>query len=161
MATASKSSSGGMNFTVHVEGADAIIAKLGKISAESRMSLAAAMNIGAKLVETAAKEKVRVKTSRLKGSIHTVDATPESLSAKVVADTVYAAAIEGGAVPHVIVPVNATVLHFVMDDEDVFAQSVNHPGNPPFPFMKPSLDEHEEDVKASIMLALQMEFLKL
>jgi very-short-patch-repair endonuclease len=69
--------------------------------------------------------------------------------------------IEKGTGPHVIVPTNAAVLHFQLSGDDVWAASVQHPGSAAAPFMEPALDENTEDIKASVMLALQMELLKL
>ena len=149
---------------MHVEPASLakVLGRFKTISAETNVSVAAALNTGAHIVEGAAKGKVRVKTGRLKGSIHVINATPEKLEAQVIADTDYAAAIELGTPPHVIVPVSGQVLHFtVQSGDDVFAMSVQHPGSQPYPFMEPALKEHEEDIKASVMLALQMELMKI
>jgi very-short-patch-repair endonuclease len=70
--------------------------------------------------------------------------------------------VEKGTQPHVIVPVSGQVLHFtVQSGDEVFAQSVQSPGSQAYPFMEPALTEHTEDIKASILLALQMEMMKL
>lgn len=59
------------------------------------------------------------------------------ISAKLVADTSrapYAAPLFFGSRPHVIVPVRASALRFVVDGKVVFARRVNHPGNSARPF---------------------------
>ena len=68
--------------------------------------------------------------------------------------------IEKSAKPHVIVPVNGLALHFELDGDDVFATSVQHPGNPAFPFLEPALTEHQEDLVSSMGLAIQMALMK-
>jgi HK97 gp10 family phage protein len=163
MASTTPTSSGGLS--MHVEDASLarVLARFKTMSAETNSSLAAALNTGAHIVESSAKSKVRVKTGRLKDSIHTVDATPEKLEAQVIADTSYAAAIEKGTVPHAIVATSGVALSFTWEayGEDVAFKSVQHPGSKAYPFMAPALSEHTEDIKASIMLALQMELMKL
>lgn len=161
MAAATPTSSGGLSMHVEEASLAKVLARFKTISAETNTSLAAALNTGAHIVESSAKSKVRVKTGRLKDSIHTVDATPEKLEAQVIADTDYANIIESGSAPHTIVPSGAAVLHFQVSGEDIFATSVEHPGTQPYPFMAPALSEHTEDIKASVMLALQMELMKL
>ena len=161
MASTSSSSSGSLS--MHVEDASLarVLGRFKTMSDETNTSLAAAINTGAHIVESSAKSKVRVKTGRLKDSIHTIDATPEKLEAQVIADTDYATIIEKGSAPHTIVPSGAAVLHFQVGGDDIFATSVSHPGTAAYPFMAPALSEHTEDIKASIMLALQMELMKI
>ena len=161
MAASKSSSSSSGSYEVHIEGVDEVVARIGIVSSRLNTSVASALNAGAKIVETSAKSKVKVKTGRLKDSIHTIPASPENLEAQVVADTNYASYIEKGTAPHVIVATNAAVLHFQLDGDDAFAASVQHPGSAAAPFMEPALDENTEDIKASVMLALQMELLKL
>lgn len=48
--------------------------------------------------------------------------------------------VEDGTAPHLIVPINAKVLHWVGADGDVFAASVDHPGMPPRPWFHPITD---------------------
>jgi HK97 gp10 family phage protein len=160
-AITSTSPSGGLQMHVEPASLAKLLSRFKTLEAETNASVASALNEGARIVETEAKKLVRVKTGRTKSAIHTINATPEKLEAKVIADTSYAGILEKGSPPHVIVPVNAMALHFVVDDEDVFTMEVQHPGTPAYPFMEPALQEHKEDIKASIMLALQMELMKL
>jgi hypothetical protein len=162
MATPTTTSTGSVKMHVEPASLAKVLGRFKTISTETNVTLAKALNTGAHIVEGAAKTKVRVKTGRLKGSIHVINATPEHLVAQVIADTDYATIIEKGSAPHTIVPTNAAILHFVVQSgEDVFAQSVQHPGTAASPFMEPALTEHTEDIKASIMLALKMEMMKL
>jgi hypothetical protein len=158
---AQRTSSGGVSMHVEPSSLNRLLGSFGQLDIETNTYLAEIINTNAHRVEGFAKSNVKVKTGRLKGSIHVIDATPDHLEAKIVADTDYAWGIEKGNPPHVIVPVNALALHFEIEGEDVFAMSVDHPGNPPMPFMEPAYKEHEEDLKANIMLALKLEFEKL
>lgn len=47
----------------------------------------------------------------------------------------YASHVEGGTVPHVILPKNGRYLKFNIGGRTIFATKVNHPGTKPFPFM--------------------------
>lgn len=158
---AERTSSGGVSMHMEPGSLNRFLGSLGQLDAETNTTLATVINTNAHKVEGFAKSLVKVKSGRLKGSIHVIDATPDHLEAKILADTDYAWDIEKGTQPHVRVPVNALALHFVIDGEDVFSMSVDHPGNPPMPFMEPALKEHDEDLKANIMLALKLEFEKL
>ena len=44
--------------------------------------------------------------------------------------------IEHGTPPHIIEAKNAKALHWKSGGEDRFAKKVNHPGTPPFPFIR-------------------------
>ena len=158
---AERTASGAVSMQVEPNSLNLFLGRLRQLDAETNTTLSTVINTAAHEVEGFAKSVVKVKTGRLEGSIHVIEETPDNLTAQIIADTDYAWDIEKGTTPHVIVPVNALALHFVIDGEDVFAMSVNHPGNPPMPFMEPALKEHEEDIKASIMLALKLEFEKL
>jgi diaminopimelate epimerase len=143
-----------------VEGISAVVARFGeKISATNPM-LVAAINAGLAIVETSAKIKVHVKSGQLKISIHTIPATPGNLEGRVYTSKSYGWYLEKGTKPHLIVPVKALALHFVADDGDVFTKQVQHPGSQAYPFMEPALEENVEDIKASVMLAIQMELMK-
>ena len=50
--------------------------------------------------------------------------------------------LENGTSPHLILPVNAKMLHFVINGEDVFTKKVNHPGTIAQPHFKPALDKN-------------------
>ena len=51
--------------------------------------------------------------------------------------------LENGTSPHLIEPVNANVLHFVINGEDIFAKRVHHPGTVAQPHFKPALDKNK------------------
>lgn len=50
--------------------------------------------------------------------------------------------LESGTNPHLILPVNASTLHFVINGKDVFAKRVNHPGTVAQPHFKPGLEKN-------------------
>lgn len=58
----------------------------------------------------------------------------------------YARAQEYGAKPHKITAKPGKVLAFKMGGQTVFARSVNHPGNKPQPFVKPTREWAAEEL---------------
>jgi len=103
-----------------------------------------------------AKRKVRRKTGNLGRSIH-AGAIVGGTSATIEASAVYAAPIEFGARPHVIVPVHARVLAWggarrltgslrKGASPTNFARKVNHPGNRAYPFLHPGGAEALADI---------------
>lgn len=100
-----------------------------------------------------AKIRVRRRSGHLGRTIH--PGPIGQRAATVEADAPYAAAIEFGARPHVIVPRNAKILAWSSNRADyrltgslrkgasanVFARRVNHPGNQPYPFLMPAARE--------------------
>lgn len=100
-----------------------------------------------------AKVKVRRRSSHLGMSIH--PGAVNSRTAQVEASAPYAAAIEFGAKPHIIVPRNARMLAWSSNrgdyrqtgslrkgaKPDVFARLVHHPGNRPYPYLMPAARE--------------------
>lgn len=61
---------------------------------------------------------------------------PWSLASGVTSGADYSAPVHEGARPHVIRPVNARALRFMMGERVVFAMRVNHPGNRPNPYLR-------------------------
>lgn len=59
----------------------------------------------------------------------------------------YARGLEEGTRPHVITA-HGKALRFMRAGKAVFAKRVNHPGNPPFRFLRSSLDENREAIRA-------------
>lgn len=53
----------------------------------------------------------------------------------------YAEYLENGTQPHDITPKNASVLHFVVNGNDVFARKVHHPGTKALKFVENSVNE--------------------
>ena len=66
--------------------------------------------------------------------------------------------LEEGTDPHEIRPVEASVLHFTIDGEDVFAKLVHHPGFEPLPHFLPALWLNEETYWNNIEKVLDKEF---
>jgi hypothetical protein len=66
----------------------------------------------------------------------------------------YAKALEDGAAPHVILPVRAKMLSFIVGGRRVFAKSVNHPGNRAYHYLRDTLTEtapaNIEKIRASM-----------
>lgn len=58
----------------------------------------------------------------------------------------YSRFVNDGTKPHVIVPVNAVALRFVVNGTVVFARKVNHPGSPAFNFMTPAYYKAERSL---------------
>jgi hypothetical protein len=148
---------------VTVNGISAVVARFGDLrETGTSTALVAAINAGLAIVETSAKVKVHSKSGQLKISIHTIPATPGNLEGRVVTGKTYGWYVEKGTKPHIIVPVNKLALHFEWEayGAEVFTKQVNHPGSQAYPFLQPALEENVEDIKASVMLALQMEFMK-
>ena len=71
-----------------------------------------------------------VRTGAYRDSIHVEQNGPLDFS--IVADASYAAFIEFGTAPHIIIPSQAKVLAFDVGGETVFAKYVMHPGTPAF-----------------------------
>lgn len=85
-------------------------------------------------------------TGNLRNSIFArVTEGTSSVSAVTGTGISYAKALEDGSPPHVIVPVNAKMLSFIVNGARVFARKVNHPGNRAYRFLKDSLQEKAPD----------------
>lgn len=63
--------------------------------------------------------------------------------------------LENGTSPHLIEPVNAKMLHFVIGGQDIFAKRVNHPGTKAQPHFKPALDKNRRTYKENIRRAVK------
>lgn len=63
--------------------------------------------------------------------------------------------LENGTSPHLIEPVNAKMLHFVIGGQDIFAKRVNHPGTKAQPHFKPALDKNRRAYKENIRRAVK------
>jgi hypothetical protein len=67
----------------------------------------------------------------------------------------YADDVEYGTAPHVITPTNGEFLYFEGKDGHLIRKrSVNHPGTPAQPFMRPALNEHKSDLSRNIANAI-------
>ena len=87
-------------------------------------------------------DPIKRRTGRLRRSIHSrTSQSSGSVSASMGTNVSYAAPLEFGSAPHVIVPVRAKMLSWMQDGKRRFALKVNHPGNPPFRFLRGTLEE--------------------
>lgn len=66
--------------------------------------------------------------------------------------------LEEGTKPHEIRPVDANVLHFTIDGEDIFTKLVHHPGFDPIPHFKPALWLNQDIYLENISKMLDKEF---
>lgn len=78
------------------------------------------------------------KTGKLRSSVRRVVKGWE-VTVKPTVD--YAVYVEKGTAPHIIEPVNAQVLRFVVGGQVVFARHVAHPGTKPKPFVRETTEE--------------------
>jgi len=78
-----------------------------------------------------------VRTGRLRQSIEIKVATNKVIIGP---NTEYAAYVEFGTKPHVILPKNKKVLVFNMGGQKVFASKVNHPGTKAQPYVRPAFE---------------------
>lgn len=79
-----------------------------------------------------------VQTGRLRSSItHELSSDAGGLVARVGTNVTYAVFVEEGTRPHLILPRNKQALFWKGARHPV--RSVNHPGNRPYPFLRPAL----------------------
>lgn len=111
----------------------------------------------AKQIELTAKQNAPVDTGTLRNSIGYNRIEPGVF--EVGAGVDYAADVEFGTAPHVITPTDADALAFEgQDGELIFRQSVDHPGTPAQPFLRPALQEHQSDLAANIEAEIEALF---
>jgi HK97 gp10 family phage protein len=90
-------------------------------------------------VQNKAREHCPVDTGRLRSSIvHRIDGSGRVTGITVGTNVSYAADVEYGTAPHVILPKNKKALYWPGAAHPV--SRVNHPGTRPRPFMRPALD---------------------
>lgn len=62
--------------------------------------------------------------------------------------------LENGTAPHMIYPINAEYLHFLIDGEDIYAKKVHHPGFVAMPHFIPALNankcRYESNIKKAV-----------
>jgi HK97 gp10 family phage protein len=148
------------SLSFEVSGRDTLQAKLSGFGMTGKQVVADQLNIGAKLIETRAKQNAAFITGNLRRTIHVLqDATPDNLEVIIEASASYAAAVEKGTRPHLIEPVNAKVLAFKMQGvpETVFATHVHHPGTQAQPFMAPAVEDLRDEILSNIERALREE----
>lgn len=141
-----------MNVAMHVRGAQALRANLGKLAAAgSGRNLATAARAGGLVVQNDAKVRAPKRTGNLARSIHleVTESTKTRAVVTVGTDVEYAAAQEFGAV---ITPKSAKALHFQVGGKDVFAQVVHLPAHP---YLRPALLENQDKVVAEVAAALK------
>jgi hypothetical protein len=89
------------------------------------------------------RENAPVRTGALWSSI-IIDVGPKSVS---IHPTVpYAPFVEAGTRPHIIRPVNASVLHFFSGGKEIFAKEVHHPGFQGRFFIRKTRDEVKGEI---------------
>jgi hypothetical protein len=105
---------------------------------EVRDAAQAAAEDGAQEARTVGRFKDR--TGKLRAGIvaRFVSDSGQSARWEIVSKAKYSKFVEQGTRPHIIVPVRATALRFVVNGNVVFARKVNHPGNAPIAFMGPA-----------------------
>lgn len=92
----------------------------------------------AKLNATGQHGGPRVRTGRLRASIHhELDLDARGLVARIGSNVEYARYVEEGTDPHRIVPLTKKALHWKGAKHPVLA--VNHPGSRPYPYLRPAL----------------------
>ncbi|WNI15573.1 HK97 gp10 family phage protein [Actinacidiphila sp. ITFR-21] len=90
-------------------------------------------------VQNDARQRCPVDTGRLRSSIvHRTDGSGRVTGVVVGTNVSYAADVEYGTAPHVIVPVNKKALYWPGASHPV--SRVNHPGTRAQPFMRPALE---------------------
>ena len=95
----------------------------------------------AQVVQMAAIAQCPKRTNKLSESIvKRMYETPGGLDVVIAAQQPYALYVHEGTKPHTILPKKAGgVLHFMIDGQDVFARSVNHPGTKANKFLTDNL----------------------
>lgn len=107
----------------------------------------------AKQVERSAKQYVPVDTGTLRFSIGYRKLGVAEYVVGSSAD--YADDVEFGTQPHVITPTNGEFLYFEGKDGHLIRKrSVNHPGTPAQPYLRPALAEHQSDLVKNINEAI-------
>lgn len=66
--------------------------------------------------------------------------------------------LENGTSPHIILPVDANVLHFQINGEDIFARIVHHPGFSARKHFTPALNKNKRYYKQQIAKAIERAF---
>jgi len=124
---------------------------------EAAAGVDAAVDGGAKKtseqVEGTAKEKVAVESGTLRSSIshRRIDVAEYVVGTPVD----YGPDVEFGTQPHVITPNDGEFLYFEGEDGHLIRKrSVNHPGTPAQPYLRPALREHQSDLSRNIAEAI-------
>lgn len=148
--------------TVELEGVEAAVKRFGKMPESIRKALLAKVTALTLQLEARVKRKVsgvvlKVRTGRLRRSIHSKFLTDSSMVVGMVAssaDVRYARIHEygGKTAPHVIRAKNGKALAFQMGGKMRFAAYVNHPGSviPARPYMRPSLAEMRPQIEKGL-----------
>lgn len=128
-----------------------------ELEAALEQHLKEAMETAILLVEGTAKRLVPVDTGRLRSSIATEvqQIASNVLRAHIGTNVEYAEAIEFGTDPHTITADSAEALHWTEGGEDVFAQSVEHPGTDPQSFIGDAIETHIDDIEELLVGAIE------
>ena len=137
------------NFTIDDK---VVMAKLHALTAFAKKQTAErALMAGGLPIQNAAKEKAPKETRTLARSIHmeAVDEPGKLAAIKLGTNEIYAAIHEFGGI---ILPKNATMLHFFIGSEEIFAKSVHMPARP---YMRPAFDEQKGNAVRDTTAALR------
>lgn len=144
---------------------------IGRIEKEIMPNLIKAQRETAESICQDAKDLAPKDTGRYAESIHVTDTEVlgNNILTSIVTDATVTAKsngneynlgklLEEGTEPHLIRPVEASVLHFTIDGEDVFTKLVHHPGFEPIPHFGPALWLNEDVYQENIAKVLDKEF---
>lgn len=152
---------------VRLVGDRELVARINAMPAQVRRELLRKVTELSIKLEAKVKGKVsgpvlKVRTGALRRSIfHRVEVTDTSVVGSVASsgDVKYAAIHEFGGVtkPHVIEPVKAKVLAFMVGGKRVFARKVNHPGSriPERSFLRSSLADMKDEIAVGLKDAIR------
>lgn len=150
---------------------DSLTLYIGRIEKEIIPDLIKAQRETAESICQDAKDLAPKDTGRYAESIHVTDTQVlgNNILTSIVTDATVTAKsngneynlgklLEEGTDPHLIRPVDANVLHFQIDGEDIFAKLVHHPGFEPLPHFVPALWLNEDVYQENIAKVLDKEF---
>lgn len=135
------------NLFLQVQGLDALHSYLTGISADFEPYMLAAMRNALVLIQSKAKAigpgSFKNRTGNLRRSIQ-IDVRSATYGS-VFTDQAYAAGVEMGTRPHIIVPVNKKAL---ADKENgvIYGKLVHHPGSRPYPYMQPAMEQSADQI---------------
>lgn len=128
---------------------DDLARKLEELEAALEKHLTSAMETAVLLIEGTAKRLAPVDTGRLRASIESEvrQVASHVVEGHVGTNVEYAEDVEFGTDAHTITASDADALHWTEGGEDMFAQSVDHPGTPAQPFLGPAVEIHIDRIE--------------
>lgn len=135
-----------MSVTIRIENLDEVVADLRRAGADAREAVGAAVEAGAAvaagLATSRAPGAIEYEMQGDAGSTATAHIGPPK-------EKWYYKYFEKGTPPHAIKPKGAKALKLVPLGE-VFAAGVQHPGMAARPFLRPTVDENEGDIRDEV-----------